>query len=73
MFDTMRQNVFRLVKHAVSWSLAYRDVDGIESIGVDEVQWQRGHKYLTLVYPIHEIRAGRGEPEIDPHLAVWQL
>jgi transposase len=51
-FGTTWQNVFRSVKHAVSWGLAHRNLSGIESIGVDEVQWQRGHKYLTLVYQI---------------------
>lgn len=50
VFGTTWQNVFRSVKHAVSWGLAQRDLSGIESIGVDEVQWQRGHRYLTLVY-----------------------
>jgi transposase len=51
-FGTTWQNVFRAVQHAVSWGLAHRDLDGVASIGVDEVQWQRGHKYLTLVYQI---------------------
>jgi transposase len=51
-FGTTWQNVFRSVKHAVSWGLAHRNLEGIESIGVDEVQWQKGHKYLTLVYQI---------------------
>ena len=51
-FDTTWQNVFRSVKHAVSWGLAHRKLENIESIGVDEVQWQKGHKYLTLVYQI---------------------
>ena len=55
-FGTTWQNVFRSVKHAVSWGLAHRSLEGIESIGVDEVQWQKGHKYLTLVY---QIDAGR--------------
>ncbi len=32
------------------WRIA--SLEGIESIGVDEVQWQKGHKYLTLVYQI---------------------
>ena len=50
IFHTTWQNVFRSVNHAVSWGLAHRDLDGIEAIGVDEIQWQRGHKYLTLVY-----------------------
>ena len=30
------------------------DMESIASIGVDEVQWQRGHKYLTLVYQIDD-------------------
>jgi len=51
-FGTTWQNVFRSVKYAVSWGLAHRDLAGIEAIGVDEVQWQKGHKYLTLVYQI---------------------
>ena len=47
-FGTTWQNVFRSVKHAVSWGLEHRDLEDIESIGVDEVQWQKGHEYLTL-------------------------
>jgi transposase len=47
-------DVFRAVKHAVSWGLAHRDLSGIEAIGVDEIQWQRGHHYLTLVYQIQD-------------------
>ncbi len=53
-FGTTWQNVFRSVKHAVSWGLAHRNLEGVESIGVDEVQWQRGHQYLTLVYQIDQ-------------------
>jgi transposase len=53
-FRTSWQNVFRSVNHAVSWGLAHRSLEGIAAIGVDEIQWQRGHKYLTLVYQIDE-------------------
>lgn len=53
-FRTSWDNVFRSVKMAVSWGLAQRNLDGIEAIGVDEVQWQKGHKYLTLVYQIDQ-------------------
>jgi transposase len=53
-FHTSWQNVFRSVEHAVSWGLAHRDLKGVESIGVDEIQYQRGHKYLTLVYQTDE-------------------
>ena len=53
-FGTTWQNVFRSVKHAVSWGLDHRTLESIEAMGVDEVQWQRGHKYLTLVYQIDD-------------------
>ena len=53
-FNTTWENVFRSVKHAVLWGLAHRDTSNIEAIGVDEVQWQRGHKYLTLVYQVND-------------------
>src|SRR5438132_13970925 len=39
---------------AVAWGLAHRDLSGIKAIGVDEIQWRRGHKYLTVVYQIDE-------------------
>ena len=51
-FDTSWQKVFHSVKHAVSWGLGHRDLDHLEAIGVDEIAWQRGHRYLTLVYQI---------------------
>jgi transposase len=38
----------------VNWGCEHRTLSGIASIGIDEVQWQRGHKYLTLVYQIDE-------------------
>ena len=53
-FHTTWQNVFRSVEHAVFWGLVHRSLEGIHAIGVDEIQWQRGHKYLTLVYQIDE-------------------
>tara|TARA_R110002095_G_C4228760_1_gene237797 strand:- start:7 stop:1260 length:1254 start_codon:yes stop_codon:yes gene_type:complete len=51
-FNVSWDHVYNSVKHAVSWGLSHRDLSGIESIGVDEVQWHRGHKYQTLVYQI---------------------
>ena len=44
--------VYRAVDYAVAWGLAHRSLEGIEAVGIDEVQWQRGHHYLTLVYQI---------------------
>lgn len=54
VFGATWDSVFRAVKHAVFWGLAHRDTSGIEAIGVDEIQWSRGHKYLTLVYQIDD-------------------
>ena len=48
--------MYEAVKQAVSWGLAHRDLSGIESIGMDEVQWHRGYQYQTLVYQLDEGR-----------------
>jgi hypothetical protein len=29
-----------------------QDLGNIESIGVDKIAWQKGHKYMSLVYQI---------------------
>ncbi len=55
-FQTTWECVFRSVQMIVAWGLAHRDLSDVESIGVDEILWYRGHKYLTVVY---EIAAGR--------------
>ena len=52
IFQTSWEKVFHSVEWAVEWGLAHRDMSNINSIGVDEVLWQRGHKYLTVVYQI---------------------
>jgi transposase len=52
VFRTSWNTVYRAVGDAVAWGLARRSLEGIEAIGVDEVQWRRGHHYLTLVYQI---------------------
>jgi transposase len=53
-FRTSWESVFRSVKTVVAWGLAHRSLEGITAIGVDEVQWQKGHQYLTLVYQINQ-------------------
>ena len=53
-FHVSWDHVYNSVKHAVSWGMTHRSLEGIESIGIDEVQWKRGHKYQTLVYQIDE-------------------
>lgn len=51
-FGTSWDTVYSAVEMAVVWGLEHRILAGIEAIGVDEIQWLRGHKYLTLVYEI---------------------
>lgn len=45
-------NVFESVQHVVAYGLKHRNLEGIKSLGVDEIQYLRGHKYLTLVYQV---------------------
>ena len=51
-FRTSWDHVFCSVERAVTWGREHQDLSGIEAIGVDEIAWQRGHRYLTLVYQI---------------------
>jgi transposase len=51
-FGTSWNTVHRAVTAAVLWGLERRSLDGIGAIGVDEIAWQKGHHYLTLVYQI---------------------
>lgn len=55
-FHVSWDKVYDAVKQAVSWGLAHRDLEGIEAIGIDEVQWHRGHHYQTVVYQLDEGR-----------------
>jgi len=52
IFSTSWPTVFRAVEVAVEWGRERMPMDGITAIGVDEVLWKRGHKYLTVVYEI---------------------
>jgi transposase len=54
VFHTTWNSVYRAVTLAVLWGLANRSLEGIEAVGVDEIQWRKGHKYLTLVYQIEQ-------------------
>lgn len=46
--------VCRSVQWVVAFGLAHRDLSGIEAIGVDEVAYNKGHRYATLVYQLCE-------------------
>jgi transposase len=51
-FRTSWEKVFHAVEWVVEWGLAHREWGALRAIGVDEIQYGRGHQYLTLVYQI---------------------
>jgi len=53
-FGTTFGKVYRAVKWIVDWGLKHRSLDGVEAIGVDEVQIKKGHHYATLVYQLDD-------------------
>ncbi|MGE0759164.1 MAG: ISL3 family transposase [Pirellulaceae bacterium] len=54
IFGTSWDTVYRAVQYAVQWGFVHRDERGVTAIGIDEIAWQKGHKYLTLVYQIDQ-------------------
>jgi transposase len=52
VFKTSWMTVYRSVAWVVDYGLKHRDLRGITAIGVDEVQYRKGHTYLTVVYQI---------------------
>jgi len=51
-FHTNWDTVCRSVKWVVDFGLKHRDLEDVTAIGVDEVSYSKGHKYMTLVYQI---------------------
>jgi transposase len=51
-FRTSWDKVHDAVAYLVAWGLEHRVLGPIRAIGVDEIQYGKGHKYLTLVYQI---------------------
>jgi len=56
VFRTSWDQVFRSVDMAVAWGRDHVDLTGIRAIGVDEIHWQYGPHFLTLVYQIDATR-----------------
>ncbi len=51
-FHSSWEKVCQAVEYVVPWGLEQRPLGPIRAIGVDEIQYGRGHNYLTLVYQI---------------------
>ena len=54
-FRTSWEKVRNLVEYVVYWGVQHRNLGPIFAIGVDEIQYAKGHKYLTFVYQIDDL------------------
>jgi transposase len=68
IFGTSWNRVYAAVSWSVSWGMEHRDLSGVTAIGVDEISYKKGHKYLTVVYQINKgcrrlLWIGRGRSE----------
>lgn len=52
IFQVQWYHVYESVEHVVKYGLKHRCLEKIKAIGIDEIQYLVGHKYLTLVYQI---------------------
>ena len=53
-FRSTWDKVCQSVEYVVQWGIEHRQLGPIVAIGVDEIQYARGHKYVTLVYQIEQ-------------------
>lgn len=53
-FGTSWNRVYEAVQWAVEYGLEHRDLSGIIAIGIDEIAYLKGHKYLTIIYQIDQ-------------------
>lgn len=72
IFGTSWDSVFRAIQWVVNGGSVHRDLTGIESIGIDEIQYRRGNNYLTLVYQLDQgfkrllyVRKDRSEESLN--------
>ena len=54
-FHTSWEKVCQSVEYIVEWGLQHRRIGPVFAIGVDEIQYAAGHKYLTLVYQVDDM------------------
>jgi transposase len=53
-FRTSWYTVYSSIEMAVAWGREHRDLAGITAIGVDEMAWGKGHRYVTVVYQVDQ-------------------
>jgi len=60
-FKTSWDTVYEAIRSVVDYGLLHRDLDTIESMGIDEMAIGKGHDYITQVYQI----------DADNHRLLW--
>jgi transposase len=56
-FQTSWESVYHSVAWFVQWGLAHRVLDGVASLGIDEIHWGQGKRadqFLTVIYQIDQ-------------------
>jgi transposase len=56
-FQTSWEAVYRSVGWLVAWGLAHRTLQGVQSLGIDEIHWGQGKRadqFLTVIYQIDQ-------------------
>ena len=56
LFSVSWNTVAAAVASAVEYGLKHRDTDGVDAIGIDEIARRKGHRYLTMVYDLSDMR-----------------
>ncbi len=51
-YDLSWNEIHGILEDAVDFGLKVRDLKDVRVIGVDEIAWQSGHRYITLVYDL---------------------
>jgi transposase len=54
-FQTSWEAVYHSVEWFVEWGLAHRQLEGVHSVGIDEIHWGQGKRadsFLTVIYQI---------------------
>jgi transposase len=57
VFGTSWEAVYHSVEWFVTWGRAHRELEGVHSVGIDEIHWGQGKRadqFLTVIYQIDE-------------------
>lgn len=58
VFRTSWESVYSSVEWFVEWGREHRELGGVQSIGIDEIHWGKGHRAANFLTVIYQIDAG---------------